>query len=313
MKAAQVKDYGESDVVVVGENVPEPIPNAGQVLVEVYGSSVNPFDLTLLSGIYKNNVPMKFPYIPGGDFSGKVTQIGKGVTEFKIGDEVFGSASILNGGSGAFALNATANTKNIAHKPSNLDFIQAASLPLVGSSAVQALEDHIKLKANQKILVHGGAGGIGSIAIQIAKYIGAYVATTVGTDDKGFARILGADQVIDYKKEKFEEILKDFDAVFDTVGGKTTDKSFRVLKKGAILVSMLGAPNEELAKQHGVRAIGQGTETNSAHLSRLAELVDQGAIKPQVDKVFSLEQASEAFVYQQKGSPRGKVVIKINS
>lgn len=312
MKAVQINQHGGSEVVEI-KDVSEPFAKPGQILVEVHAASINPFDSKIRSGIYKDSMPLEFPYTPGGDFSGIVKGLGDDVSEFNIGDEVFGSAQVLSGGSGAFAQFASANVKNTANKPKKIDFVGAASLPLVGSSAVQALEEHIKLKGNQKILIHGGAGGIGSIAIQLAKYLGAYVATTISTNDMEFAKSLGADEVIDYKSQDFTEIIKDFDAVFDTVGGETTDKSFKVLKKGGVLVSMVGTPNEKLAKQHRVTAIGQSTHTDREHLSRLAELVDLGVIKPQVDKVFPLEQSKEAFNHLEKDSPRGKVVLKINN
>jgi len=169
----------------------------------------------------------------------------------------------------------------------------------------------MQLAAGQKILIHGGAGGIGHLAIQLAKSIGAYVATTVGTDNATFAKELGADEVIDYKKQKFEEMLHDFDAVYDMVGGETTNKSFLVLKKGGILVSMLGQPSEELAKRNGVTVIGQNTKTQTKNLSRVAGLVDGGKMKVNIDKVFPLTEVKEAFTYQKINSPRGKVVIKI--
>lgn len=309
MKAVQIKKYGDSSVIEIGTNASEPSAKNGQVLVKVHAASINPFDVKIRSGIYQKSMPLELPYTPGGDFSGTVIKLGEGVTEFKVGDEVFGSALVLNGGSGAFAQMASSNVKNTAHKPKNVRFIEAASLPLVGSSAIQALMEHIKLKKGQKILIHGGAGGIGSIAIQLAKHIGAYVATTVSPDDMEFVKSLEADQVINYQTEKFEEELMDFDAVFDTVGGETDDRSFKVLKKGAILVSMVGAPKEELAKKYGVEAIGQSTHTNREHLTELAQLVDQGVIKPQVDKVFPLEQVRGAFDYLEKGSPRGKIVL----
>ena len=310
MKAVQIREYGGSEVVEV-KDIAEPALKEGQILVKVHAASINPFDTKIRSGIYKDSIPLNLPYTPGGDFSGVILSLGEGVSEFKVGDEVFGSAQVASGGSGAFAQISAANVKNSALKPKSIDHIQAASLPLVGSSAVQALEEHIKLQKGQKILIHGGAGGIGSIAIQLAKHIGAVVATTISTDDKEFVKSLGADQVIDYKSEKFEDILKDFDAVFDTVGGESSDKSFKVLKKGGVLVSMVGKPNEDLAKEFEVTAIGQGTHTNREYLTRLSELVDKGVIKPQVDKVFPLDQTKEAFDYLERGSPRGKVVLEV--
>lgn len=317
MKAVQVSKYGDSSVLEVKVDVPKPSPQKDQILVEVHGVSLNPFDWKLRSGMLAQMIPLKFPVTWGGDFSGVVMEIGEGISEYKAGNEVFGSAIVLNGGSGSFAQFLVANTANVARKPKTVDYLQAASLPLVGSSAIQALEDHIKLQSGQKILIQGGVGGIGSIAIQVAKAMGAYVATTVSSDDREYVKSLGADEVIDYQNQHFEEILKDFDAVFDTVGGETTDKSFQVLKKGlpagrqgGVLVSMLGQPNEELAQKYGVTAIGQNTQTNTRHLKRLAHLVDSGKIKPQIDRVFSLEQVKEAFDHLEKGHPRGKVVLK---
>src|SRR3989344_5597445 len=184
MKAVQIKGYGGTEVVEVNTDASEPSPKEGQVLVKVHAASINPFDSKIRSGIYKDSIPLNLPYTPGGDFSGVILSLGEGVSEFKVGDEVFGSAQVASGGSGAFAQISAANVKNSALKPKSIDHIQAASLPLVGSSAVQALEEHIKLQKGQKILIHGGAGGIGSIAIQLAKHIGAYVATTVNIDDK---------------------------------------------------------------------------------------------------------------------------------
>lgn len=308
MKAAQVTQFGDNDVISMSDTLSLPQPEADQVQVQVYAASINPFDIKTIRG---KTMEMEFPYTPGGDFAGVVSALGDGVTDVKIGDVVFGSANFANRGSGSFAEFAIAKVTSVAHKPQKLDYVDAASLPLVGSSAVQALEEHIGLKSGQKILIQGGAGGIGSIAIQLAKYLGAYVATTVSGNDKEFVTSLGADQVIDYKTEKFEEILSDFDAVFDTVGGETMDRSFLVLKKGGILVSMAGKPNEKLAEKYEVTAIGQYTHTNTAHLQRVAELVDKGAIKPQVDKVFPLDQVREAVAYMEKESPKGKVVLQV--
>jgi alcohol dehydrogenase len=310
MKAVQYNKNGDTSVLEIVD-ASEPVLKDGQILVEVYAASLNPFDYKLRSGI--TGIPLQFPYTSGADFAGVVKELGEGVTEFKIGDEVFGSAQGLSGGSGAFAESLAANIKNSAQKPKKVDFLQAASLVLVGVSAIQALEEHIKLSRGQKVLIHGGAGGIGSVAIQLAKHIGAYVSTTVSSEDVEFVKLLGADEVINYKEQKFEDNppAGGYDAVFDLVGSDTTDRSFKVLKKGGILVSMLGQPKEELAKEYEVTAIGQMTNTSSGHLKRLAELIDADAIKPQIDKVFTLDQIKEAFDHLEKESPKGKVVLKI--
>ena len=311
MKAVQINQYGGIDVLEINQDTPEPITSGKQILVEVFAASINPIDYKIRSGNLRKFMPIQFPATLGGDFAGRIIKLGKDVFEFKVGDEVSGSAIVLNEGSGAFAEKLAANTENIAIKPSSTDFLQAAALPLVGSSTIQALEEHIKLQSGQKILIHGGAGGIGSMAIQLAKAIGAYVTTTVNTDYISFVEKLGVDEIIDYKKQAFEQILEDFDAVFDTVGGEVTDKSFEVLKKGGIIVSMLGQPNPELAQKSNVTAIGQSTHINTKHLNRLRELVDSGKLKTQVDKVFDLDQIKEAFTYQEESHPKGKVVIRI--
>lgn len=318
MKAVQINAYGGNEVLEVNENAPKPSVSQDQILIEVHAASINPFDSFMLRGGLKGKVPLSLPITLGGDFAGVVTEVGEEVNKFKKGDKVYGSALILAGGSGSFAQFAQAGEETVALKPKNIDFPQAASLPLVGVSALQVLENHIKLKKGQKILIHGGAGGIGSIAVQLAKALGAYIATTVSTKDMDFARNLGADEVIDYKQsfssnknEVFEDKIKDFDAVFTTVGGEIVDKSFATLKKGGILVSMLGQPSEELAKKHGIVAIAQVTKINTEDLNRLAKYVESSKIKPQIDKVFPIEQAKEAFRHLEEGHPQGKVVLKI--
>jgi alcohol dehydrogenase len=311
MKAVQINQYGGVGALELNPDAPKPTPAKNQILVEVRAASLNPFDAKIRAGYLKDSAPLQFPATMGGDFSGVVQKLGPGVSAFKVGDELYGTANIFSGASGAFAEMATAGVENSALKPRSVSFEEAAAMVLVGSSAIQALEEHIKLQKGQKILIHGGAGGIGHIAIQIAKAIGTHIATTVSADDKDFVKSLGADEAIDYKNEKFAEKLKDFDAVYDPVGGQTTDRSFLVLKKGGVIVSMLGQPSEELAKKHEVTAIGQGTKINTTHLDRLRELVDGGKVKVQVDKVFPLEKVQAAFTHLETGHPRGKVVVKI--
>jgi len=313
MKAAQINTYGSYDAVEINHNTERTSVKDEQILVEVHAASINPFDGKIRKGYLKENIPLQFPVTLGGDYSGIVIEVGKEVLDFKKGDEVYGTALIVSGGSGAFAEYAAADSSHSALKPISTNFEVAAALPLVGSSAVQALEDHIDIQSGQKILIHGGAGGIGHIAIQVAKARGAYVATTIGTDDIEYAKQLGADIAIDYKNEKFEEKLKEFDAVFDTVGGETLNKSFEVLKKGGILVSMLGQPDPKRAEEFGITAIGQGTHTNTKHLTRVKELIDERKIKTHIDKVFPLDKIKEAFKYQEEGHPRGKVVIAVKS
>lgn len=310
MKAAQYNSYGGPEVIKIN-NAPEPVINKGQVLVEVFAGSINPVDWKVRVGYMKDMMPLKFPVTIGGDFSGVVVKTADDVTEFKVGDEVYGQAIVLNGGSGSIAEFVASNAKNTAHKPKNVNHIEAASLPLVGVSALQVLEQHINLQKGQKILINGGSGGIGSIAIQLAKSIGAYVAATSSTKHVDFVKTLGASEVIDYKTEKVEEKLHDFDAVFDTAGGESRDNAMKVLKKGGIIVSMNGTPDAKLLEEYGVKAIGQNTDTSRENLTRLAELVDQSIIKPQVDKVFPLDHTKEAFEYQETSHPKGKVVISV--
>lgn len=294
MKAVQYSSYGDVSVVAVNENAADPVPKPGQILISVRAASFNPFDASLRKGMMKERMPFAFPITAGGDFSG---------VRKDTGEEVFGSANVANGGSGSFAEMLTANLINTAPKPKNAGFEEAAALPLVGSSAVQALEDHAKLQKGQKILIHGGAGGIGHVAIQIAKHIGAYVATTVRTPDITFVKSLGADEVIDFEKEDFSTILKDFDVVYDTVGGEVLAKSPAVLKAGGIIVSMKGPPPGN--------GIAQGTKTNTDHLHRVAELVEAGAIHVHVANIFPLAKVVDAWRFQEEGHPQGKVVLTV--
>jgi len=302
MRAVQISGYGGSEVLEIRDNVPPPIPQTGHVLVEVHAAGINPFDIKVLSGAYQTMIPLKFPVTFGGDFAGVVTQ---------TGEEVYGSAIVLSGGSGAFAQYACAAVGKIASKPKKLNFIEAAGLPVAGLTAIEAIKDRIDLQKNQKILIHGGAGGVGNIAIQFAKSIGAYVATTVNADDADFVKGLGADEVINYKTQAFEEMLKDFDAVLDTVGGQVADKSYKVLKRSGVLVLLVSQVNEVLAKTYGVETIRQQSTIDTMHLTRLTQLVDNGNIKVHVDTVFSINQVREAFSHLQTGHPRGKVVLKI--
>ncbi len=313
MKSAQIKSYGGSEVVEINQSTPAPTdPSTGKVLVRIKAAGVNPVDWKIREGYMQQMMPLQFPSTLGMDFSGIIEKVGEGVSDFRKGDEVYGRTSVTEGGSGAFAEMALASADSIAHKPKALSYDEAAGLTLVGVSAWQALVETMGLSNGQKILIHGGAGGIGSIAIQLAKHLGAYVATTVATNDKEFVKRLGADEVIDYKTQTFEDILHDRDAVFDTVGGETYTRSFKVLKRGGIIVSMLEQPNQELMDRFGVKAIFQFTQVNRERLTKLAQWVDQNNIRVNVDRTFPLDEAGKALDYQKDAHPRGKVVLQVS-
>jgi alcohol dehydrogenase len=315
MKSVQINRYGGSEVIEVSQSIPEPALSAGKVLVSVKAASVNPADWKIREGGLQQIIHLEFPSTLGMDFSGVIKQVGEGESnsEFNQGDEVYGQAGVINGGSGAFAEMTLAKTESIANKPKRLSHAEAAALPLVGVSAWRALVENIGLSKGQKILIHGGAGGIGSIAIQLGKRLGAYVATTVSTNDKQFVQELGADQVIDYKAQNFEDMIHDYDAVFDTVGGDTYKRSFKVLKKGSgIIVSMLEQPNSQLMDQHGVKAIFQFTQADRERLTKVAKWIDENKdIRVNIDKTFSLDEAGQALDYQKDVHPRGKVVLTV--
>jgi alcohol dehydrogenase len=313
MKSAQINKYGGSEVIEINQTTPEPTVSPGKVLVTIKAAGVNPVDWKIREGGMQQMVSLQFPSTLGIDFSGVIKQVGEGVSpsDFKQGVEVYGQAGVISGGSGAFAEMALANAESIANKPKRLSYPEAAGLPLVGVSAWRALKENIELSKGQKILIHGGAGGIGSMAIQLAKYLGAYVATTVSANDKPFVQELGADVVIDYRTQTFEDLLQNYDAVFETVGGDTYKKSFKVLKKGGIIVSMLEQPDSELMNQYGVKAIFQFTQADRERLTKVAQWVDENNIRLNIEKKFSLDETADALDYQRDVHPRGKVVLDI--
>jgi alcohol dehydrogenase len=312
MKSIQINRYGSSEAIEINQNTPSPKLSPGKVLVDIKAAGINPVDWKIREGYMKQMIPLQFPSTLGMDFSGIIKQVGEGVSsEYAQGDEVYGQASITNDGSGAFAEMAFTNIDNIALKPKSLSYTEAAALPLVGVSAWQALVENMELSKGQKILIHGGAGGIGSFSIPLAKNLGAYVATTVSSDDMQFVQDLGVDEAIDYTVQSFEYLLHDYNAVFDTVGSETYTKSFKVLKKGGKIVSMLEQPNSELIERFSVKAIFQLTHVNNDRLARLAQWVDQTNIKIHIDKIFRLEEAAKALDYVKDVHPRGKIVLEL--
>jgi len=311
MRAAQIREYGDAGVLSVEENAPAPAVGSGQVLVAVHAASLNPVDSAVRLGYLQQMMPLRFPATLGTDIAGVVKEAGEGVSSFRVGDRVYGMASVLGGASGAFAELASVNAGQIATIPSQLGFVEAAALGLAGVSALQGIFDHIRLRAGQKVLILGGSGGIGTMAIQIAKSIGARVSTTVRAGAAEYARSLGADEVIDTAKETFPAALRGYDAVFDTVGGDTYRSSFPVLKKGGVIVSMLEQPNAELAAKYGVTALVQQTQVPPARLERLGRLAADGTLKVHVDRVFPLDRIRDAFLAREAGGVRGKIVVQI--
>ena len=280
-------------------------------MVEVHASSVNPFDTMVREGYLKDIIPLELPVTLGGDIAGIVSEVGPGVEGFKVGDKVYGQANVVGGNSGAFAEYALTSMTQVGRMPSTLNYAEAASVVLTGLSAYQAIYEHIGLKAGQKILIHGGSGGIGSIAIQLAKYIGAHVIVTASGDGIEFVKSIGADEVIDYKNQKFEDLVSGVDAVFDTVGGETYDKSYLVTKENGVIVSMVAQPDTDLAEKHSINAIYESTHTSTDQLDELAKLIDQGVLKTHIDKTFKLDDIQAAFIARESGSIKGKVVVSI--
>lgn len=330
MKAAYITRYGKIDDVQINEQ-PKPSLTENAVLVKVHAASINPLDLRVLEGEFKAILPVSFPFILGNDFAGTVVEVGPNVTQFKVGDEVYAKTDL----NGAFAEYTVVQQSSLALKPQNISMEQAAALPLVALTSWQALVEIAKVKAGQKVLIHAGSGGVGSIAIQLAKSLGATVATTTSDKNSGWVKELGADIIIDYKTTDFEQELKDYDVVLDTQGGKTLEKSLNVLKGGGRLISISGPPDHAFAeainpnwflkcvipmlswsirhkaKKRGITYTFLFMQPNGQQLSKITELVEAGKIKPVVDQTYGFVQIKEALQYVNTGRSKGKVVLNI--
>lgn len=312
MRAAQFKRYGGPEVIELESGVAQPELKQGQVLLEGHAASTNPIDSAVRAGYLQAMLPLNLPVTIAGDFSGVVKQVGPGVSDLKEGDEIFGFAPVIAGGSGAAAEYVASNATTVARKPKGVSYTEAAGLPLAGVSAVQALEDHMKVKTGQRVLIQGGAGGVGSFAIQYAKYLGCSVATTARGFQEEFVRRLGADTVVDFERVDFESVLKGYDAVLDTVGGEVYRKSFGVLKKGGIVATIVqNPPDQALVSKFGANSVYVSAQVNTKSLDHLAWLVDKGALKTQVAREFPLERTRDAYTYFEQDHPTGKVVIRI--
>ena len=306
MRAVRFHDYGDPSVLRVDE-VPRPRPGAGEVLVEVRAAGVNPFDWKLRSGGLQAFLPVELPHVPGIELAGTVSELGPGVTEFSLGDDVFGR------GQGAYAEYAIAPAQSIARKPKVLSFVEAATLPNGGITAWWGLFEIAGLESGQRLLIHGGAGGVGGLAVQLGRWKGAHVIATTSTANLDFVRSLGADEVVDYSVSRFDETVGDVDVVLDTVGGDVTDRSWSVLKKGGILVSASGMPQLERAEQHGVRASGVRAAPDVRRvLGQLAALVVDGKLKPLVGQRFPLAEVEAAQRASETGHGRGRIILDVS-
>lgn len=332
MKAFVVNRYGRKNGARAGD-MPVPELREDDVLVEIHAAGVNPLDAKIRDGEFKRILRYRLPLILGNDLAGIVVRVGSRVQRFKVGDEVY--ARPPKDRIGTFAEFIAIREDAVALKPEALNMEEAASIPLVGLTAWQALVERAQLKKGQKVLIHAGSGGIGTFAIQLAKHLGATVATTASGANAEWMKQLGADIVIDYRKDDFAAVLKDFDVVLDTQGGKTLEKSLHVLKPGGKVIGIAGPPDPEFATQvnaswflkmavrflsHRIRKEARRRDVDYSflfmradgeQLARIARLVDAAVIKPVIDRIFPFESTQEALAYVESGRAKGKVVIKI--
>jgi NADPH:quinone reductase-like Zn-dependent oxidoreductase len=332
MKAFIIDRYGSNDVVRAGE-MPDPELRDDDVLVQIHAASVNPLDLKIRDGKLKLILPYRLPLILGNDLAGVVVRVGSGVRQFKPGDEVY--ARTDKDRIGAFAEFISIKEDAVANKPKELTMEEAASIPLVGLTAWQVLVERANLKKGQKVLIHAGSGGVGTFAIQLAKHLGAIIATTTSTENLDWVKRLGADIVIDYRKNNFETILHDYDVVLDTLGAGVLERSLRVLKPGGKIISIAGPPDPDFAKDIGstwilrlaIRLLSYRIRKkakrhhvsysflfmrpNGDQLHEIGSLIDSGIIRPVVDRVFPFQSTKEALAYVEHGRAKGKVIVKV--
>jgi NADPH:quinone reductase-like Zn-dependent oxidoreductase len=301
MRSIRIHDYGTPEALFF-ETVPVPQPAAGQVLVKLHSAAVNPADWKMRAGYFKQYMPLTFPWIPGAEGAGIVEAVGQGVTQFKPGDAVFGI--IKN----SYAEYAVAAVEDILLKPAGLSFDQAASVSVGALTAWGAVVDVGQVQAGQRVLVHGGAGGVGLYALQLAHWKGAHVISTSSADNMAFVKSLGADEVIDYNKAPFETVVKDVDVVIDTVGGELLERSLKVLRKGGKLVTVAGQVPPELGKAQGITALAAGRALTT-NLVTIAGLIVSGVLKTAVGKVYPLAEAKKAQVESETRHGRGRIIL----
>jgi NADPH:quinone reductase-like Zn-dependent oxidoreductase len=308
MKAIRIHEYGGPEQLRY-EDAPIPEAGSGQVLVRVHAASVNPVDYKLASGAMRAVRPLSLPWIPGGDFSGVVEAVDPGVAGVKPGEAVYGDSP--NGG--AYAQFVAAPAATIAPKPGKLSHVEAASVPLAAQTAWQALFDHGQLQSGQTVLIHAAAGGVGTFAVQLAHWKGAKVLATGSSDNAGYLRSLGADEVIDYHATPFEAVAKEVDLVLDLIGGETQTRSFSVLKAGGRLVSTVQPPSAADAARHHVQAVRMVMQPSTEGLSQLGALLDAGTPRTVITKTYPLSQAREAWAGLLSGHTRGKMVLEVSA
>jgi NADPH:quinone reductase-like Zn-dependent oxidoreductase len=308
IRKMRIHRFGGPDVLQA-DDVEFSLPDASQVLVGVKAASINPVDFKIRNGKYPAVKEDRLPYTLGRDTSGVVEKCGAQADRFKVGDEVFGIVGI---GGGGYAEKVVLDQTAIARKAPGIEHSHATAIPLAGQTAWQGLFRHGQLKAGQSVLIHGGSGGVGHFAIQFAKAKGARVFTTVSTSNVAFARSLGADVVIDYKTQRFENHASDLDMVFDLIDGETRERSWKLLKRGGTLVSTLTDPSQDKAKELHVRALRYTVEADGNELAEIAELVAAGRVKPYVEKTYPLEKAAEALAAVERGHSVGKIVLIVN-
>lgn len=307
MKAVVLRSFGGPEVLKP-EQCPVPVPQDDEILVRIHAASINPVDYKIRSGKYPSVKESDLPVTLGRDFSGTVESVGAKVQTVSQGDAVFGT---LGRDRGTYAEYAVAKSGEFTAAPSNFDPVHAAAVPLAALTAWQGLFDNGRLQPGQKVLVHGGAGGVGHFAIQFAKAKGAWVATTCARDDADFVRSLGADLVIDYKNQRFDEEVHDLDLVYDLIAGETQDRSFSVLKRGGTLISTLKEPDHDKAAEKQLRVAHYMAAPNATQLAEICGLIERGDVQAVVTKIFPIDTIAEAHRFLENDHPRGKVVLEI--
>jgi len=308
MKAIQVAAYGSLDSLTLAE-LDDPVPGDNEVLVDVAAASVNPIDWKIISGAMKAFIPLPLPFTPGVDAAGTVIAVGRNVTTLAPGDEVMGFISIV----GAFATRAVVDAARLARKPASLGFLEAAAIPAASLTAWQALHEYGALQAGQTVLIHAAAGGVGSVAVQLAKMAGAHVTATASAGNRDYVQSLGATDVIDYTQEDFAARTSKFDMVLDLVGGDTQARSWSVLKPGGTLVSTVSKPDSVLGNDVGTTGKNFATRADAAQLTTLAALYGSGQLGTHIDSVFPFPKASGALARSMSGHVRGKVILDMGA